>query len=92
MVAACKNSDLQSCALNFKLSAKTPTHCCSICSGSRHRNCTPLYTSNTRVNHKLPDADIMTSRMGVLFDTVILTLWPPAILVPSALIPLSMHC
>ena len=30
--------------------------------------------------------------MGVLLDTVMLTLWPHAVFVPSALIPLSMHC
>ena len=41
---------------------------------SRHHNCTPSYTGEKRVHHKLvlrvlPDADIMTSRMGVLLDT-----------------------
>ena len=84
-------------SLIFRLFAKAPIHCCSICIGSRHHNCTPSYTGDKRVHHKLVpgvlhDADIMTSRMGVLLDTVMLTPRHHAVVVPSALIPLSMHC
>ena len=54
---------------------------------SRHHNCTPSYTGDKRV-HKLvlgvlPDADIMTFRMGVLLDTVMLTPRHHAVIVPS---------
>ena len=82
-------------SLIFRLSANAPTHCWSICVGIRGHNCTPPYTGNTRVHHKLVLRvlpEVMTSRIGVLLDTVVLTLWPHAVFVPSALILLSMHC
>ena len=45
MVAACRKTSFAIIrSLIFRLSAKAPIHCCSICIGSRDHNCTPSFT------------------------------------------------